>query len=366
MKKIWFILGAAVVCTGYAQSGFADPVIRTCDDTVCRTYPTGGNLEQNRCVDKSANESCTSASAGEKSALCKDLGGDELSCTARECLSDYSLWLTTARSTPTKPLPQSQGRCFSVSKMEAWCKQGCGCKANEECVFNEYSGNYLAGNSSYTAPTKTKAFVGEEACHCVAKTTGQPVVEDEPSVETDCEVSVAFQITCPDGTKWAKNRKYKVKKSDFANMNFENCQEFTDALGNENQGGLDLSLTTLLANETASYQAITDFAKLVCKGRMTVVETPDVLAAKRTINSFIATAKSEKRDVWTSADGTFNTARLASDLTAGVVLGTVGGVVSGVVIKKKQVEKGFDALHCTVGGQTVADWGDEFMVGLVR
>ncbi len=43
-------------------------------------------------------------------------------------------------------------------------------------------------------------------------------------------------------------------------------------------------------------------------------------------------------------------ARLASDLTAGVVLGTVGGVVSGVVIKKKQVEKGFDALHCTVGG----------------
>ncbi len=69
---------------------------------------------------------------------------------------------------------------------------------------------------------------------------------------------------------------------------------------------------------------------------------------------------------WKTADGKFNTTRLASDLTAGVVLGTVGGVVSGVVIKKKQVEKGFDALHCTVGGQKVADWGDEFSVGLQR
>ena len=42
------------------------------------------------------------------------------------------------------------------------------------------------------------------------------------------------------------------------------------------------------------------------------------------------------------------------------------GVVSGVVIKKKQVEKGFDALHCAVGGQTIADWGDEFIVGMSK
>ena len=28
------------------------------------------------------------------------------------------------------------------------------------------------------------------------------------------------------------------------------------------------------------------------------------------------------------------------------------------------IEKGFDALHCTVGGQTVTDWGDTFTVGL--
>jgi len=72
------------------------------------------------------------------------------------------------------------------------------------------------------------------------------------------------------------------------------------------------------------------------------------------------------RSVWKNADGSFNGVRLASDLTAGVVLGTVGGVVSGVLIKKSQVEKGFDALNCTVGGQKIADWGDEFTVGIRR
>lgn len=87
--------------------------------------------------------------------------------------------------------------------------------------------------------------------------------------------------------------------------------------------------------------------------------------AQDVLSAFTARAKREASG-WKTEDGKFNTMRLASDLSAGVVLGTVGGVVSGVVIKKKQVEKGFDALHCTVGGQTIADWGDTFSVGLQR
>ena len=70
------------------------------------------------------------------------------------------------------------------------------------------------------------------------------------------------------------------------------------------------------------------------------------------------------KSAWRTKDGDFNKARLISDATASVVLGTVGGVVSSKIIKKKQIEKGFDVLHCTVGGQTVADWGDEFTIGL--
>lgn len=87
--------------------------------------------------------------------------------------------------------------------------------------------------------------------------------------------------------------------------------------------------------------------------------------AKRVVRDFFASAE-RNANVWRDKDGKFNTARLASDVTAGVILGTVGGVVSSVVIKKKQVEKGFDALHCTVGGQAVADWGDTFRVGIAK
>lgn len=71
-----------------------------------------------------------------------------------------------------------------------------------------------------------------------------------------------------------------------------------------------------------------------------------------------------KASVWKDDEGKFNTSRLVSDSIAGVVLGTVGGVVTSNVVKKNQVENGFEDIKCTVGGQTVADWGDEFRVGI--
>lgn len=71
-----------------------------------------------------------------------------------------------------------------------------------------------------------------------------------------------------------------------------------------------------------------------------------------------------KASVWKDEEGKFNTSRLVSDSIAGVVLGTVGGVVTSNVVKKNQVENGFEDIKCTIGGQTVADWGDEFRVGI--
>lgn len=67
--------------------------------------------------------------------------------------------------------------------------------------------------------------------------------------------------------------------------------------------------------------------------------------------------------VWHDAEGKFNTARLASDSIAGVVLGTVGGVVTSRLVKKAQVKQGFEDIGCHIGGQSVASYGDEFMVG---
>ena len=71
-----------------------------------------------------------------------------------------------------------------------------------------------------------------------------------------------------------------------------------------------------------------------------------------------------KVSVWKDDKGNFNTARLVSDSVAGVVLGTAGGLITSSVVKKNQVENGFEDLKCTVGGQIVADWGDQFRVGI--
>jgi len=70
----------------------------------------------------------------------------------------------------------------------------------------------------------------------------------------------------------------------------------------------------------------------------------------------------EKASAWKNAEGKFNTARLASDSIAGVTLGAVGGIVSAVVTKKHQIKKGFEDLNCTLSGEKIADWGDEFQI----
>lgn len=67
--------------------------------------------------------------------------------------------------------------------------------------------------------------------------------------------------------------------------------------------------------------------------------------------------------VWRDENGNFNTARLVSDSIAGVVLGTVGGIVTSKLVKKNQLKKGFEDIGCYVGGQSVAGYGDEFYVG---
>lgn len=95
------------------------------------------------------------------------------------------------------------------------------------------------------------------------------------------------------------------------------------------------------------------------------------LVKKREAEALIARVKEThqelqklERNKWKDAEGNFNTARLVSDSVAGVVLGTAGGLITSSVVKKNQVENGFEDLKCTVGGQIVADWGDQFRVGI--
>lgn len=65
--------------------------------------------------------------------------------------------------------------------------------------------------------------------------------------------------------------------------------------------------------------------------------------------------------VWKNTEGKFNSYRLMADSTGAVVLGTAGALLSSHLIKKAQVKEGFEDLQCTIGGQLVANWGDEFL-----
>ena len=173
----------------------------------------------------------------------------------------------------------------------------------------------------------------------------------DASQETDCTYTFSAKIICANGGVVDANTMVRLEKDD---LNGKSCNDFKSLLNRDQS-------------------AIMKLAEKYCTPvEPVVVPEPDskpeptidfnaVNAARDRLAAFFKQVDSD-RSVWKNADGSFNATRLASDLTAGVVLGTVGGVVSGVLIKKSQVEKGFDALNCTVNGQKVADWGDEFRI----
>lgn len=258
----------------------------------------------------------------------------------------------------------SQGLCRKKSDLESICQKSCVCPDGEECVLNEVT----VTNYNRAVP----AFVGEEMCKCVAKdggnggTGGGGATTVQPTTEGDCKLTIDVSVMCDNGKKYVNHEEFSISREEIKNLT---CEEFNNMIEQKTSSGKKvLNITEFLKQQTQQYEAMEAFINKVCanSGRVQYVPSgngSDVVAAEKTLTDFFKYAD-ENKSVWKDAEGNFNTARLASDLTAGVVLGTVGGVVSGVVIKKKQVEKGFDALHCTVGGQTVADWGDTFTVGL--
>ena len=209
------------------------------------------------------------------------------------------------------------------------------------------------------AATKWTGDERNGTCTCVDTTlvwNGAKCIQK--SQETDCYYTFMGSVMCANGGIINANTRIKLTKDD---LNGNTCASFESLLAR------DSSKVTELANKYCNALDTTP----------TPTPNPNSVPAQPTINSAEISGARDRlarffgdvdddRSVWKNADGSFNATRLASDLTAGVVLGTVGGVVSGVLIKKSQIEKGFDALNCTVGGQKVADWGDEFRVGFRR
>jgi len=123
----------------------------------------------------------------------------------------------------------------------------------------------------------------------------------------------------------------------------------------------------LVANEAKIQQVISAAATVKNTTTVTVLKGNAQTSAQRIrniANNLKGLTQNLDTSVWKNKEGNFNTARLASDSIAGVVLGTAGGLITSNVIKKNQIKGGFEDIKCTVGGQIVAEYGDDFMVGM--
>lgn len=225
-----------------------------------------------------------------------------------------------------------------------------------------------------------------DKCECKDK---NKILENGKCVEgEECYWNATLYVNCknnpnnPCDRQFFEIQKFPIDEKFKEELNIQSCDDLIQKF--ENKDGYYIPLSQRLGNTTIEHLVLTDkICELACgekpvsdktqvninvnyQQNNTPGETWPSKADIDSAKSVLDAAFSGEGSVWKDKEGKFNKARLASDLTAGVVLGTVGGVVSGVVIKKKQIEKGFEALHCTVGGQKVADWGDEFMVGFRR
>ena len=397
----------------YADACFANGSFcrKTSDGkVVCNYINTGGEVEYYLCYKaksespnnpdtnvwesdddwwvKKVGQDCTNGKPGAKTAKCilnYDRSYDYYyrSCAAYECLSGYLLYTTNRRReidvVGKNQKVGSQGLCRSKSYLKGLCDAGCGCNDKEECVLNEVTVKNHGKD--------VKAFIGEEMCVCVAKNNAAPAANT-----TNC--TYTFKVLCDDGKTEVTGLDGYPITVNYTQEGLKEVQdtykltddEITQCTGDKiltkaddlykKMWGKDKAefddklkksaeLNKYIIDFCANYKGYTGVANgtNITYVQMTNVNSAAISDARSKISAFMTSADAN-RSAWKNADGKFNSMRLASDISAGVVLGTVGGVVSGVVIKKKQLEKGFDVLHCSVGGQTIADWGDEFSVGL--
>ncbi len=393
MKKIsWFVILGIFVCSASLASNVPD-------NKVCRVGPTGGVMNTPRCDGKSEGADCTSRSASE--ARCSNATGrykgsdgtkygTVLTCKERICNEGYILWLHNLSNGGYQPY----GLCQSKSVLQKLCDQGKGCPPGCKCVLNEIDYTWISG---WTKGMKTPAYHEDEMCVCREEV-------DEKIKAVSCKYS--FKVRCPAGTPREGyafiDKEINMTQEELKDPETKEWYDFTeedinacaDGVVIDNSDKSQLSETAkklfdkmfnkdtevFTANagkwvEENCYQPVdfdNDMSYTGGAGGASFdstyttgvnVNSAEINNAKSVLSAFFAKAESDV-SVWKNAEGEFNTARLASDLGAAVVLGTVGGVVSSVVIKKAQVKKGFESLQCYMHGYKVADWGDVFEASL--
>ena len=224
---------------------------------------------------------------------------------------------------------------------------------------NTDNGLYYQTQSGAFCQT-TSAFV-----NCAkAKNSGQPANWNGKQCDYGNEHTKYVAVSKPASEACDKNMisivtQYQVQYADNTEITsivtniIDMCNG--DNINIETVNNLYATLQTLVADASAVQQTVdTDTVDIN-------VLSAQITTASATLQSITDGLRVNK---WRNEEGKFNTSRLLSDSIAGVVLGTAGGLITSSVVKKSQVSDGFEDMQCTVGGQVVAGWGDEFRVGI--
>ena len=361
MKKIVSILSVMIVFGGViAQDSCAASSIQSGltsnDDDVCPWIKYKKVELKPTC--KQVDQTCEQNGNGAgQYGVCKKFNNGELRCVARKCPDGQVMPLVFETKYDVSKTQNARilGYCYSEAEAMKTCDKNCAgdgiCKPK---IVDYTEANKMLKSTSVVNMKGGRAFVG---CFCETCNVPQGTVCENG----DCEFVGDITVRCDNGkTGSFRVENLKIDKNDDAERIARKIEiKYKDKIDSICRGTSVASVN--FSDGSVGTPGLSKDRAVAGADKGTNSDSQKISAARDRLAEFFNKVDSD-RSVWKNADGSFNGVRLA----AGVVLGTVGGVVSGVLIKKSQVEKGFDALNCTVGGQKIADWGDEFTVGLRR
>lgn len=215
-------------------------------------------------------------------------------------------------------------------------------------------GTWSGGKCKCSAEKNLRLSNGECVCtnENYKRSGDKCVLTDTAQEKKDCEAAASTGAYWQDGECKCENpqHEWRAKKCQLK-ADIAECNKITGAHWVNNECKCKNANQEINADKTA------------CVATASFTATQTVNSAYSQLTA-IHNKFRDNVSVWKDAEGNFNTARLASDTVAGVVLGTAGGLITSSVVKKNQVEDGFEDIKCTIGGQNVAGWGDQFRVGI--
>ena len=277
-----------------------------------------------------------------------------LTCEATKCEDGYTLNPSTGKCTKNNNNGGGGGGTGSNSCEQRLCNGLSGSKYNE-CVACCHVSSSVANwngsacicaqnpDSNKFVPNSNPRSGGE----CVPQQSGgtPPPVEPEPPLEPEYEC---------DPTKIAQINAWAIQYASNTTISGKILEIIQYCEGKPTENiflYMYNQLVALINQENAAAQ-------------LTQQQNASRRRIENAMSDIDSITSTLDRSSWKNADGGFNTSRLLSDSIAGVVLGTAGGLITSHLVKKNQVESGFEDIQCTVGGQVVANWGDEFQVGI--